>query len=1255
MATSNISPAAAALPGDTTASSPPPPPAKSSASWTLFLKELNRVIGQLDAYQVYDDGVLTWADALTDIVHRLLRVANLLYANSDRLKDMEFRRERQRAVSSLARLVYLAKLASLPFPPYHADQRTRKQALVLAQHVQYLVLMLDTHNVELDLGLEANRLDTQFPQYLTLGGPSAVEARGQLMTAIRPFKRSFVYLDRDEYTRLSEHQSSHIVKTVGTILNNITKDPSHLKTNVADLFRALGWAGQVLCLVEALSDTSHHPCSPALTIKDPTADVTTPRLPPKWQGAPADQPGPLTQERQRLYTSFDELLKEANASVFASDQDSTDGQALMAAVVNLLQASEELCINLKTHLTDNEAFRYLEECFQYQLASSQSLRHTPLALMRHRLDEFGESFARTFSPTQTSTDSGLLDSLAAPLPQGSPVKAPATGTPPQDDPTAASRAKLYNALNQSVASIPESLASYRINPDASRDAITPDSASEDHTEKKSTFGGFSIPFIRRMRSRPELALTESLQRKRWDSISSSHSAVLPSPDSPLLPADQWGPTAQASPRSVPTVALPPPPLPEIRRMRSDAGFSAHATLVNGHTNSPTARSYAVNGVRVQRQRSLDALSVHQPTKLRQSLPGVQEEDEGPSGDGRGSARPWYMAYDHTYDDLTVNDQGQIVTGTLEALVERLTLHDCSVDSEFISTFLLTFRSFCSPQRFVSILIARFQCAQPEDLSDVEAQQWQQKKQLPIRLRVINVIKAWLESYFFDDEDASCVAPLREFVENVVRANMASSATRLLQLLDAKAETVRSAPTVPTRQSKSKSIDRMLAAAYASLPDTPPPSPRLDRAVLANLVDRVPIPLYDINPVEVARQLTIMDCRLFCAIRPHELIGQEFSKKDLSMAVNVRSMTARSTRITAWVVVSILADSDVKRRAMALKYFLKVADTLQALHNYNTLMAVVCGLNYSMVSRLHLTWKCLATKYASLMKTLDPLTDPDRNFAVYRSRIRNLQPPCLPFLGLYLTDLTFTDDGNQTYRRPSCAMPKASTVRDRPMSQVTLVDGGAPERMPASSEPKAHINFGKYMQTVRIIKEVQKFQVPYNLMDVAEVQRFLLEDIERTYAQWNPDALYQRSLRLEPRKGASGKSASLLGPQGNQSTSSSFLSHLSLNAATFGLPGSGGGASPAPNSRTTLEVSRTQSAQSSGAPLPRASMMAPTLTSSKSAVSLTDFSRVMGAPITASSAEATGQSPPTPEDKQRMVASRAATSVISTRGLASTFL
>jgi hypothetical protein len=38
-------------------------------------------------------------------------------------------------------------------------------------------------------------------------------------------------------------------------------------------------------------------------------------------------------------------------------------------------------------------------------------------------------------------------------------------------------------------------------------------------------------------------------------------------------------------------------------------------------------------------------------------------------------------------------------------------------------------------------------------------------------------------------------------------------------------------------------------------------------------------------------------------------------------------------------------------------------------------------------------------------------NPEGNYKSYRSHLVNVQPPCMPYIGVFLSDLTFIEDGN----------------------------------------------------------------------------------------------------------------------------------------------------------------------------------------------------------------------------------------------------
>jgi hypothetical protein len=74
-----------------------------------------------------------------------------------------------------------------------------------------------------------------------------------------------------------------------------------------------------------------------------------------------------------------------------------------------------------------------------------------------------------------------------------------------------------------------------------------------------------------------------------------------------------------------------------------------------------------------------------------------------------------------------------------------------------------------------------------------------------------------------------------------------------------------------------------------------------------------------------------------------------------------------------------------------------------LNNFSTLFAVLAGLNSSTIMRLKKTWDVLSVKYRLVMERLRGVIEHTKNHAAYRARLRDVTGPCLPFLGLILSE------------------------------------------------------------------------------------------------------------------------------------------------------------------------------------------------------------------------------------------------------------
>lgn len=146
-------------------------------------------------------------------------------------------------------------------------------------------------------------------------------------------------------------------------------------------------------------------------------------------------------------------------------------------------------------------------------------------------------------------------------------------------------------------------------------------------------------------------------------------------------------------------------------------------------------------------------------------------------------KPWFLNYDYDTSEIVFNMESSVKGGTLNALIERLTMHDI-LDYNFIATFLLTYRSFCSTDDFFDMLVKRFMIQPPEGLTSEEFEVWQEKKQTPVRLRVFNIMKTWLETYYIDDkEDLLCLEKMREFARTTMYEHMAFASVSLTKVIE----------------------------------------------------------------------------------------------------------------------------------------------------------------------------------------------------------------------------------------------------------------------------------------------------------------------------------------------------------------------------------------------------------------------------------------------------------------------------------------
>ncbi|PVV04285.1 hypothetical protein BB560_001210 [Smittium megazygosporum] len=553
--------------------------------------------------------------------------------------------------------------------------------------------------------------------------------------------------------------------------------------------------------------------------------------------------------------------------------------------------------------------------------------------------------------------------------------------------------------------------------------------------------------------------------------------------------------------------------------------------------------------------------------------------------------------DYTDSDIVILN-GRVISGTLAALIEYMTPHNKSVDSKFVHSFLLTFRNFCTPLELTTELFNRFNMEPPQEIINSEElyELWRQKKQTPARLRVCNVFKTWIESYFYLDEDMEYIRIVESFFKDLVINEMSGIGKRLLSLIhERKLEYQNIVSGSSAHINKSKAMDLMFMSKISKLSHLPdPPEHQLSKKIIYSLVNSKHVNILDIHPLEMARQITLRESHVFCSIRPRELVERNINRNNKAAFSNITKLTTMSNELAHWVISNILSESNTRSRALVLKYMIQVAYECFSLKNFDSVFLFVSAFNSSQVARLNKTKALLSARYKKMLQDLQKVADSSKNYSYYRTMLSKIAVPAIPFLGIILTDLTFNNDGNPKFcktnsmpvqftpRPPSAKLPTQFSqlteisesrtlhardkMRNGLLSSQTMMLPNRHSRMTneysnnvqlslnkRTSETVArrivsgdtvgvvgkqdvHVNLKNKFYRVRsldelgtldeeefgigkrtdIIETVQKFQVPYNLQFISELEEYLETSFKRCEEEWNEDQAYQKSLELEPR-------------------------------------------------------------------------------------------------------------------------------------------
>jgi son of sevenless-like protein len=356
--------------------------------------------------------------------------------------------------------------------------------------------------------------------------------------------------------------------------------------------------------------------------------------------------------------------------------------------------------------------------------------------------------------------------------------------------------------------------------------------------------------------------------------------------------------------------------------------------------------------------------------------------------------------------------------------------------DLVSAFLIGYRTFASPTELLDRLIQAFHASGP---SGTLRKSNGGESGGTTRLCICNFLSKWIDFHLHDFlADTNLVNKLITFLDSNMQAHVPHNERTAIE----KVKT--------TIKKKTRDVTVNSDENY-------PPSilPPLFRVVSIGL--NAPFLVMDFDKTELARHLCTMEFEAFSRILPTECLGQAWNKKNKeTKAPNITAIIKRFNEVSCWVSSMLVTTEELKARTAVLARFIEIADECRQFNNFNSVVAIVSGLESSAVHRLKKTWAGLPSHITETFEQLKNLMSTEKNYLTYRNVVKLANPPCIPYLGVFLTDLVFIDE--------------------------------APDVL----QPSGLINFDKWYKVAWVVREIRKFQVThYSFRSCPEVLRTLI--------------------------------------------------------------------------------------------------------------------------------------------------------------------
>lgn len=346
------------------------------------------------------------------------------------------------------------------------------------------------------------------------------------------------------------------------------------------------------------------------------------------------------------------------------------------------------------------------------------------------------------------------------------------------------------------------------------------------------------------------------------------------------------------------------------------------------------------------------------------------------------------------DGLMYQDE-ILVSGSLQSLIEQLApTFSKFPDKKFIFTFILTSRLFVEPYQVLHMV---------RDLSSGQVVNLDADHAKKLCTNMLSLIKEWTEQFPYDFKDDRMMTLLKSYTQVCVKieSQCCTSVSHIFQNLLHRLTLLENFENFMSRVKPILAEKLLCAVKVSDITDTCS------------------------SPLVVAQQLTHIELERLYNIGPEEFV-QVFVKENPNSSSSLREKKTRNlesyikwfNRLSNLVASEVCCHLKKKHRVKVIEHFIETAKECFNIGNFNSLMAIIGGLNLGPVTRLKRTW---AKVNKSKLEILEHQMDPSSNFTSYRSTLKaaiwrydgaveDREKIIIPFFTLLVKDLHFVNEG-----------------------------------------------------------------------------------------------------------------------------------------------------------------------------------------------------------------------------------------------------